>query len=210
MMPILIKAEPPQFFVEVYSALRQKQSLPDNALNELEKMGSQESIPLENKLVSQVLAVAILSSKGIDEFTKKGIAICDKVIKEYPDSWEADYLRFARLANYGLLADYKNQIPLAKAALKEIKFDRLDTEKHEFLRICREDLGMSGHKMRNEILSMLGYAYRLTGSFDEAKNFYSQIDDVAEKKKQLRQVELFREKHLQHQRTLQEKSGKKK
>lgn len=208
MLPILIKAETPSSFIEVYSALRQKQNLPDKAFDELEKMGSQESVTLENRLVSQVLAVAILSSKDIDDFTKKSITICDKVIKEYPDSWEADYLRFARLTNYGLLADYKNQIPLAKAALEEIKFDRLDTEKHEFLKICRESLGLSGHKMKNEILSILGYAYRMTGSFDDAKNTYSQIDDVTERKKQLQQVELLREKYLQQQRLLQEKAGK--
>ena len=115
MAPRATIADSPTSFTEIYSALRQKASLPDKSLDELEKMGKQESASLENRLVSQVLAVAVLSSKDVDSLTKKSITICDRVIQEYPDTWEADYLRFARLMNYGLLANYKKQIALASA-----------------------------------------------------------------------------------------------
>jgi len=194
---VSVRAKEPASFTEVYSALRQKKPLPDKALGELERIRNQESFSLEDRLVSQVLAVLILSSKDVDSLTKQSIAICDRVIKDQPGSWQADYLRFARLQNYRLLAEYKELIPLAIAALKEIDFHRFDARNHEFLKISREALGITGKKVRNEIVSMLGYAYRETGAFDAAGDVYSQMDDVVERNAALQQLGFFRKKHFE-------------
>ena len=184
-------------FSETYSLLSKKENISDNILEKLDNIGNQESVSLEDRLVSKVLVAAVLSSRDVDSLTKRSIEICDQVIQENSDTWQADYLRFARLANYGLLGNSEQQIPLAIGALKEINFTRLNSEKHDYLNMLRENFGFSGEKVHQEILLMLGNAYRETGSFDEAQKTYQQIENEAEKEHLLKQVEYFRGKYVQ-------------
>ncbi len=99
------------------------------------------------------------------------------LIKEVPNTWQADLAFFHLVAIEGLLGNYDRQISYAQEALVRIDFIRLENAHASTFHAIRKAYGAKPQIFRDSLKAMLMNALCNKGRISEAKEVHGTIQD---------------------------------